>query len=387
MHLLRACLPWLMLAGLAAAAPPLTISPEGQLMRDGQPYRAFGVNYFDAFLRTVGQPEDTSYDDGFRVLSEHGVVFARFAACGFWPVDWQGYRDDKDAWFKRLDGVVRSAEQHGIGLIPSLFWADATVPDMVGEPRGAWGDPESKSNAFMRTYVTEVVTRYLDSPAIWAWEFGNEYNLAADLPNAAQHRPRVIPRLGTGTERSEKDDVTTAQLVVMLQEFGQAVRSLDAVRPITSGNSIPRPSSWHQRAEKSWTKDTRAQFGEILSVQNPDPLNLISVHIYPQRTGQYFGDQEVGIDGLVAGAVGAAATAGKPLLVGEFGSSGKDGAEVAREQFNELLTALVKHEVALAAAWVYDRQPKDSFNITGMNDRAWMLDALGAANRAVAAAR
>ena len=39
------------------------------------------------------------------------------------------YLKDKEAYFRRLDSVVRAAEEQGIGLIPSLFWNLATVPE------------------------------------------------------------------------------------------------------------------------------------------------------------------------------------------------------------------------------------------------------------------
>ena len=46
----------------------------------------------------------------------------------------------------------------------------------------------------MRRYTEEVVRRYKDSPAIWGWEFGNEYNLAADLPaDSRDRRPPLAP--------------------------------------------------------------------------------------------------------------------------------------------------------------------------------------------------
>ena len=63
------------------------------------------------------------------------------------------------------------------------------MPDLVGEPRNQWGNPESKTRQFMRTYIREVVSRYVNSPAIWGWEFGNEYNLSLDTPD----RWRTLP--------------------------------------------------------------------------------------------------------------------------------------------------------------------------------------------------
>ena len=187
------------------ATPPGLYVRNGVLTKDGQPYRGIGVNYFDCFLRVLGNGTNTSYDAGFRKLAEYHIPFARFCATGFWPRDMQLYQTNRAEYFRRLDGVVRSAELRGVGLIPSLFWLPACVPDLVGEPLDQWANPQSKTIAWMRNYVREVVTRYKDSPAIWAWEFGNEYSLHANLPNPKTHRAPVYPALGMATERSELD--------------------------------------------------------------------------------------------------------------------------------------------------------------------------------------
>jgi hypothetical protein len=53
-------------------------------------------------------------------------------ACGFWAADWNLYLRDKEVYFGLLDQVVEEAEADHVGLIPSLFWYYATVPDLVG---------------------------------------------------------------------------------------------------------------------------------------------------------------------------------------------------------------------------------------------------------------
>jgi hypothetical protein len=55
------------------------------------------------------------------------------------------------------------------------------LPDAVGEHHDQWENPKSKTIGTMRQYVGDIVGRYKDSPAIWAWEFGNEPNLSVDL--------------------------------------------------------------------------------------------------------------------------------------------------------------------------------------------------------------
>ena len=372
---------------VAAVAPPaqplgLTVGPRGVLLRHGKPCRAIGVNYFDPFLRTLKNPADTSYREGFADLARRGIPFCRFLACGFWPKDYALYFKDKPRYFALLDGVVRAAEANGLGLIPSLFWHSPTVPDLVGEPRGQWGNPDSKTHAFLRAYVREVVVRYRGSPAIWGWEFGNEYSLAADLPNAARHRPKIVPALGTPRTRSARDDLTHDMLAVALAAFAREVRRHDPHRILITGNSAPRPSAWHQWKQRSWTQDSEQQYALRLALDNPDPIDTLCIHEYDAAMRRF--GREVTVEEFLVLTMRVAAKAGKPLFVGEFGAwaEGEDGPRIARERFARILAAVEKARVPLAAIWVYDFAHQDAtWNVTPTNPRAYQLQAIADANR------
>lgn len=354
----------------AAMALGLSVNHRAELLLEGTPFRGVGVNYYDAFTRALGKTARTDYDAGFQELAARNIPFARFSAGGFWPRDWGLYQTNRAEYFARLDGVVESAERHGIGLIPSLFWHRSAVPDLVGEPCNRWGDPKSQTIAFMRQYTREVVTRYAKSSAIWGWEFGNEYNLSADLPNAAQHRPPVVPRLGTPSQRSEEDELTHEDVRVALREFALEVKRHDPRRIILSGNATPRPSAWHQIHEKSWERDTSEQFAEVLADDNPSPVNTLCVRGY---------DLANHIERL-AQAMAVAQKVKKPLVVGEFGVP-RDSPGDAKQQFATILAAIETNRVPLAALWVFDfsSQAKD-WNVTATNDRSWQLDAIEQAN-------
>jgi hypothetical protein len=372
-------------ANTAAKIPPLTVGKGGAVLRDGKPYRGIGINYFSAFSRTLADPADTTYRQGFDELVKHGIPFIRFMAGGFWPRDWTRYQTDKEAYFRLMDAFVRAAEEKGIGLIPSLCWYNACIPDMVDEPRNQWGNPGSKTIAFMRQYVGQVVSRYANSPAIWAWELGNEYSLDADLPNAAEHRPWVHSDLGTRKERSADDDLTHDMVVTACREFGGEVRRHDALRPITTGHSLPRSAAHHLRTEKSWSADTKEQFAANLIDVTPDPLNLISVHVYPFDKKGRFGQDATSYAAILGLCMETAAKAGKPLFIGEFGASDgeKDGGpEAARKDNLEMIAAIESSGVPLAALWVFDLADQDSFiNVTPTNHRSYLLDELGRANQ------
>lgn len=370
-----------------ADVAPIRVGEGGVLLRNGEAYRGIGINYFSAFSRRLHHPEDRSYAAGFRVLAEYEIPFARFMACGFWPMDFALYREDKEAYFRVMDDVVRAAEAEGIGLIPSLFWFVAAVPDLVGEPVSAWGDGASKTRAFMRQYTREVVERYRNSPVIWAWEFGNEYDLAADLPGA--HYPLVAPRQGTPESRSEADALSSSMVKEAFGEFLATIRELDPVRPITSGYSLPRPAAWHLAHEGNWTIDTREQFTEVLTARVPESADLISVHLYPHDEPTRFGGTTS--DEILRLVMGAARKSGKAVFVGEFGSADDEehgGPAGARRKILEQLAAIERSGVDLAALWVFDLpQQEDSHNVTAENARKDHLKLLRDANRRLARLR
>ncbi len=363
------------------ATPGLSVR-NGQLVKDGKPYRGIGANYFDLFIRLLEDPGDASYRRGLADLSAAGVPFVRFAAGGFWPKDYDLYLNHKEAYFRRLDRVVREAQRQNVGLIPSLFWYYAAVPDLVGESIDQWGNPQSKTIEFMKRYTREVVTRYKDSTAVWGWELGNEYNLSVDLPNASTHRPKIVPSLKTALTRGARDELTSPAMITACVEFARTVRRYDPDRIILSGHGVPRPSAYHNTLQRSWQRDTAAQFGEILRRDNPDPINTISVHVYATKASEYPAGA-ASPDELIGIVQRHAQAAGKPLFLGEFGVAADGDRQREAEAFSRYLQAIERHRVPLAAFWVYDfRRQEGQWNVTAGNQRAYMLKLIGDANAA-----
>jgi endo-1,4-beta-mannosidase len=372
--------------GQATLVRPLTsqeativVGTNGAILKDGKAWRGFGINYFSAFNRLIENGEDASSFAGLEVLAKHKIPFIRFAGCGFWPNEWSLYRTNKVEYFRRMDRFVAEAHKRNIGLIPSLFWYDGCIPDVVGESRNQWGNPQSKTIAFMRQYVSEVVGRYRHERAIWAWELGNEYSLGADLPNAAEHRPPVQLNLGTAASRSAEDDLTHEMVVTACAEFAKAVRALDSKRPITTGHSLPRAAAEHLRREKKWTQDSPEEFERNLQEATPSPCDLISVHLYPFDK-ERFNTKDTPYAQTMQFCMAAARRGGKALFVGEFGApdSPKDGGpEAARKQILEMIAAFESTGVPLAALWNFDLSSQESsLNVTADNPRSWVLDEL-----------
>jgi hypothetical protein len=372
--------------GTDGAAPRGLSIQNGVFYHEGRPVRAIGANYMSLFSRILENPNDESSLRGLEQLSKAGIPFVRFMACGFWPVDWELYLKDPDRYFRQLDKVVQTAEKQHVGLIPSLFWNFPAIPDLAAEPMDQFANPGSKTSDLVRKYTGQVVTRYKDSPAVWGWEFCNEFNLQVDLPNAAEHRPAVWPALKTAGTRSERDDLTSAHMAAVFELFVKAVRAIDDHRPVFTGNAIPRGNAWHNTVEKSWAADSPEQFRQILLRDNPDSFGTLCVHIYPDKDNSYPGGYKT-INGLIQAIQEVARDTKRPLFIGEFGAAMPAGDKEAVGKFLEILHAVETCQVPLAAFWVFDFPPQEKdYNVSFTNDRAFLMEQIDQANRKMRAA-
>ena len=226
--------------------------------------------------------------------------------------------------------------------------------------------------------------RYRNHPAIWGWELGNEYNLCADLPRDEKLLPWVIPKFGTPATRSEKDFLTHDDVTTAVRVFAETVRKFDPLRPITSGHAIARPSSYHLRTEGNWKKDTTEEFAKDLLDKHPDPVNLISTHIYPEAHEGFFGNEYNRFEDLITCTMDIGKDAKKAVFLGEFGALDDEehgGREEARKENMLLLKAIEDTGIPLSALWVYDFSWQDNtINVTSTNHRSYLLDELKAIN-------
>lgn len=380
---------------------------DGQFYRGDQPVRAIGVNYFDAFTwalsvadgsrktpnyatvdymgqakRASSFPAKKSYREGLSLLADKGIPFVRFNCGGFYPKDWKLYRENPEAYFALLDDLVRAAEECGVGLIPSIFWSYFTVPGIVGDPLNAWGAPNSKTHAFMRKYTQEVVGRYKDSPAIWGWEFGNEYNLAVDLPHPQREgKARWFrPEFGMPSQLGPDDHPSSADMRTAYREFAQAVREIDPRRPIFTGDAAPRSAAATLERTGQWGRDTPGEWIAQLIKNNPDPVDTLSIHFYPLHSEGGVGLPGQPMEETIDASLAAAREAGKPLWVGEWGPPQTDDLGLRREQFQKILDLLITRQVQLSAVWVFDFAHQPLASIEVGTESEFMLDALAEAN-------
>jgi len=360
---------------------PFPTVENGILIKDCKPYRAIGVNYFDGFLRTLRNPKDKSYKKGLKLLSKNGIPFIRVNIGGYWPKDWELYIKHKDLYFSLLDEFIKTAEKYNLGLVITFFWNISAIPDLMGEPISALGNPKSKTIAFIKNFTYEVVSRYKNSPAIWIWEFGNEYSNFIDLPG--KKYPKTAPQFGTPRFRTKRDKVHWSDIVTAFLVFADTVRKVDKIRLLSTGNSIPRPSAYNLAFYKKWAKDTKEQFKFMLSLLNPEPYNLISVHLYPHHLGKYF--NLYNFNELIEFLNITAKELGKILFIGEFGVCRKNKYIQSlineKKLFFSIINAIYAKNIYLSAIWVYDRVKKsDPCNITFYNDRKYQLEYISKLN-------
>ena len=337
-----------------------------QLQLDGKPFRGIGVNYVDAFMSQLGNPEDKTTEEAFKILGQHAIPFLRTPFSGWGGTGMQLYVKDKDEYYRRMDRTVALAEKYHVGLICSLFWS-GWVRDLTGEnDLAAWATPDTKTHQMMATYIKEVVTRYRSSPAIWGWEWGNELVLMCHLPNAREFK--IKP----------EDHYTFETMRKVYEAFAREVRKHDSWRIISSGDTSLRESGWHLWKENSWTNDTPEQFAEVLSNNAPDPLSILSIHAYESD----FRPQRMQV------AMQVARTINKPLFVGEFGVKGPR-TEASEKEFRQQLAILKQQQVVIAALWEFDVKPipRPEWLVSPTNDKTYMLETIEAINRAWAAER
>ena len=364
--------------GMAEPSLGLTVQ-DGQLMSNGAPFRAMGINYNTAWYDVLKDPETLEVAEGFRILKQdYGIPFIRFSAGPYAHTGWKLYVEDPEEYLRRFDVLVKHAEAQGIGLIPSLFWYVVTMPDLQGEPVSALGDPDSKCRAFMRQYIRDIVGRYKDSPAIWGWEVGNEWMLTADLPKLA-HLPRN--KIGSKEPRTAADKLLRPMLLDTYEDFYKTVREMDPDRIIVTGDSIARPSAWHNRNEDKWGQGTREQWAEVFLADTPDCYEVASFHLYAEAEMSYFENKDLSIEDFVAEVVKISRSDNKVIWCGELGMPGSD--EAAREMFIRMMRSVVQNEIALSAIWNF--KPTGTFqadwDISPSNERAYMLDVVKVLNK------
>ncbi len=318
-----------------------TVDKDGTILLGGKPFQAVGVNWHGAFDRIYYHRDETDMDVYFRTLKENNIPYFRLMMGVFYQHEYDEYVKNRTAYFEAMDELVALAEKYEIGMICSLMWAHGALWNYNGEPVTALADENSKTIKFAKGYVKDVVGRYVDSPAIWGWEIGNEGNLDADI----------------------LEGMSTEVLSTYYTIIGETIAAIDPNRMLTGGDAYPRHASKALRENGSWSPaDTREDVIETFGYYTPAPLNTISVHIYGEKGNDAYVDECISDLRAKANALNIGA------FVGEFGTGGnsynppfaeldpEDPREAQEEiYFKHMVDLFLESNVQVLCAWSYGR--------------------------------
>ena len=319
------------------------INDAGVLKCNGIPVREIGVCLFS----TLTDYHLTGSDEFLTELpkvSKEGFRFIRVNSSALFAPDWNTvYVNDKAGFLKRVKQFLDVANDNNIGVIMSLFWRYATIPDLVSERVNiGLGTPGSATRNFCAQYVQDLVDTFKNHPAIAGWEMGNEYSLFAS--NGAL--PHINVGLGTPASYSIPDDVMTLETMRSFYSFIIAeIKKYDTTnRIIMSGNGGPGGV-----IEKSLSN-----YLTLLPLDNP--MDNWTFHKYSRN---FFGSRAYAdLKNTLIEIRNAAYAAGKPMILGEFGQERNElyGGYGGTNIFKNGADAVYRSGTQLAFAWNWKRE-------------------------------
>lgn len=343
------------------AAPPPSIAGTGP---------GIGLNKFDLFLQYLGVASQgdgsAAYRQVTRAMARKAIVDAkninvtyfRVSVTGFFPVvhgqkgNLDLWRSDPVAYWKVMDQMLADLDANGIKLIPVFVWNKVQFPAMTGETvTDLLVRSNSRSHALLVRYVTEFVGRYRSRSTILFYELTNELNLGVDLDQVSRCKRDYPP-----DRCAPQGNYTTEQMVAFTSSLALVIRRLDPARRVSSGFSTPRPAAESLRRKPEWlrggadwTRDNRGALARNL-LDIHQGMDIISVHLYPNRENRRFGVDELGLLGILKD---TADQAGKPLFIGEFG--GANGEGVGTDSFmDKMIERIDSLDVPYSAVWGWE---------------------------------
>lgn len=318
----------------------IQVAANGVMKLAGKDLYVAGTNCYNLLNQCFNDFSSAEAKRTLDVLKENGISLVRFN-CGGFSHDYIGlYMQDPEGYLKLLREIVDYAQELEIGLIPSFFWLYHAVPDYYDEPLRSWGREGSQTVQFLCDYTAAVVNKLKDSKAIFAWEFGNEFNLSCDLPNVTEHLP-ALPAHSARDKRTEADYLSAEDVSFALAKFSQTIRTLDSSgRMITSGNATLRPSQYNQLKYNSWAQDTYEEYKEVAGMFTPDGVDTVSEHVYFQQQTTF--GKELTLPQYLSHMMQMSKELKKAYFVGEWGGGSDEDMSGYREIGNDLVDAGVQ---------------------------------------------
>lgn len=238
---------------------------KARMFLGGELLYVFGTNCYNLFVQCheADNMNTSEMELAVKELAENEVPVVRFSCSPYYDHQMHYYFDQKQKYLANLDKLGTICDEYHILLIPSVFWNTSCLPSYFGEDIQAWGSTESKTYKFMLQYTKEIVDVLKSHKSLAAWEFGNEFNLAADIGIAGYA------------------DLPASCVQTAYKGFAETVKENDPEhRMICTGNSIMRDAQWHLANQKNWSTDSFNEYVTISKVMSPAPMTGLSEHIY-----------------------------------------------------------------------------------------------------------
>jgi hypothetical protein len=380
-----------------------------KFIKSGQQFSGIGVNNFNLSMPS-GYNASTTYADpaiDIAAISALGLPFIRLSFGMYDRSSWyNGWYLNQDAYFAALDKTVAAAEAYGVGLVPNLLWGLRTFTDAsyyvtgVFEGPNKLADTSSNSWALFVQYVTSIVDRYKNSPAIYWWELANEatgnngpeyYSTWAVDGTGVDGGAASLSFINWGTKPnggtySSSDKMSFTDWAKFTERATRLIKNLDPhQRMITSGCGQGNSFAVTAQTTNSIAADTLAKWNGSSATgftswtdYRDKAFDAHTSHVYPLSlaNSQFFNaDEKTGAQ-FIALYKGWADAANKPFFLGEFGSSYVVGPpdEISTDSttettnFNALLSAVVSNNIQLSAAWNYGG------SLTGQTWAKWVMN-------------
>ncbi|MCQ2143541.1 MAG: hypothetical protein MJY56_05675 [Bacteroidales bacterium] len=313
-------------------------SGEPRMMLAGVQLYTTGVNAFNIFTQALGNGGHHNLaliDQTVEVLKQEKVPYIRFSCSPFYDYQMNQYTDDKEAYFACLDHLATLCDEAHVLIMPSVFWHINCLPTYFHESlQDAWGKTTSQSYQFMLQYTKEVVDCLKGHKCLAAWEWGNEFNLGADI-GLAGYEP-----------------MSAKCVELSLKGFAETCLANDPEqRLVMSGHAAMRPAQYHLYTQQNWTVDSFKEYKIMTDMMTPEPMKGMSEHIY-EDTRQFSDLGAMNLTNQLIQSKKCAAELGKVYYVGEFTgphSSAKDW-EAAMEKH---YAAHFAQRIQLSLVWNY----------------------------------
>ncbi|PQM43934.1 hypothetical protein VE01_10830 [Pseudogymnoascus verrucosus] len=261
-----------------------------KFMLDGKPFLFAGSNAY--WLPFINNPSDVrnaltqakhaglkvmrtwAFNDKNATYIPGGLPMYGGEGAGESPIYFQSFKDGVATinygpnGLQALDKVVKIAEETGIKLVMALTnnWADYGGMDVYtvnlgGKYHDDFFHSPKIVNAFKK-YTAAVVSRYKDSPAIFAWELSNEPRCGAD-------GTRNLPR-SAGTNCSH------VMVTDWIADMGKFIKGIDKKHMVTWGGE----GEFYEEGNEDWAY-AGADGGHFYNELALQEMDFGTFHLYP----------------------------------------------------------------------------------------------------------